>query len=65
MELHSGFPVEYDLKRAHQAHYARIMDEIEAEDRVYEIMCDWYDQQKEANLVNWGVENLDEVGHDQ
>jgi len=61
MELHSGFPVEYDLK---QAYYAR-MDEIEAEDRVYEMMCDWYDQQKEANLVNWGVENLDEVGHDQ
>jgi hypothetical protein len=53
---------EYDLE---QEQFARIQDEIDVEDRLYEMMMDWYDQQKEANLVNWGVENLDDVDHDQ
>jgi len=35
------------------------------EDYWYDRMTDWYDQQKEANLVNWGAESLDEVDHDQ
>ncbi len=29
-----------------------------------ERQADFLDQQKEANLVNWGTESLDEVDHD-
>jgi len=48
-----------------QKQIARIQEEQEVEDLLFEMMMDWYDQQKEANLVNWGAESLDDVDHDQ
>ncbi len=48
-----------------QEQIARIQDEQDLEDRLFEMMMDWYDQQREANLVNWGAESLDDVDHDQ
>lgn len=41
-----------------------IDDPIYQEDILYEQMCNWYDRKKEENLASWGVENLDEIGHD-
>jgi len=34
------------------------------DDYWYELQMNFEDMQKEANLVSWGVENLDEVDHD-
>jgi hypothetical protein len=48
-----------------QKQIARIQEEQEVEDLLFEMMANWYDQQKEANLVNWGAESLDDVDHDQ
>ena len=77
MEFENGFPpddpyaAEYvdhgDLSPDvdwEQEQIARIQDEQDVEDLLFEMMMDWYDQQKEANLVNWGAESLDEVDHD-
>jgi hypothetical protein len=52
---------EYDLE---QEQYARIMDEIAVEDRLIEMMVDWYEQQ-EANQSERGCESLDEADHNQ
>ena len=59
----NGFPPdEFDLE---QEQFARIQEEQDVEDRLIEMMVDYYEQQREANLVNWGAEYLDEVDHDQ
>jgi len=47
-----------------QEQYARIMDEIEVEDRLIEMMVDWYEQQ-EANQADGECESLDEADHNQ
>jgi len=52
---------EFDVE---QEQYARIMDEIAVEDRLIEMMVDWYEQQ-EANQSNGGCEPLEEADHDQ
>jgi len=45
---------EYDLE---QEQFARLQDEIEVEDRLIEMMVDWY--------LSRGEEALDEADHDQ